>query len=65
MSLDNNSLFNEISNLATEQRNKNSTDIDYASTGEILKIINNEAQVADLALSMPLNVHPHSEPRQN
>ena len=30
-------LFHEISNLATEQRNPNSTDIDFASTAEILK----------------------------
>ncbi|MDX1699441.1 MAG: N-acetylmuramic acid 6-phosphate etherase [Melioribacteraceae bacterium] len=45
-----NNLFHEISNLATEQRNSKSTDIDYASTGEILKIINNEDKSVPLAV---------------
>ena len=35
-------LFNEISNLATEQRNPNTNDIDSKSTEEILRIINEE-----------------------
>ena len=45
-----NNLFDEISNLATEQRNPNSTDIDYATTAEILKIINNEDKSVPLAV---------------
>ncbi len=43
-------LFHEISNLATEQRNPNSTDIDYASTVEILKIINDEDKKVPFAV---------------
>jgi N-acetylmuramic acid 6-phosphate etherase len=35
-------LFKEISNLATEQRNPNSSNIDISSTTEILEIINQE-----------------------
>lgn len=54
MSLDKNHLFNEISNLATEQRNKKSTDIDYASTGEILKIINQEDKTVPIAVEKEL-----------
>ena len=42
MSKEPNHLFHEISNLSTEQRNEKSKDIDFASTAEILKIINNE-----------------------
>jgi len=49
-----NNLFNEISNLATEQRNKNSTNIDFASTAEILKIINNEDKTVPLAVEKEL-----------
>ena len=37
-------LFAEISKLHTEQRNKNSMDIDVRSTSEILKIINERRQ---------------------
>ncbi|MFZ9760723.1 MAG: N-acetylmuramic acid 6-phosphate etherase [Candidatus Kapaibacteriota bacterium] len=36
------SLFKEISNLATEQRNQRSSDIDLMSTMEILELINSE-----------------------
>ena len=50
----NEKLFNEISSLATEQRNPNSTDIDYASTAEILKIINNEDKTVPLAVEKEL-----------
>ncbi len=42
------SLFKEISNLATEQRNQRSSDIDLMSTMEILQLINSEdAMIAD------------------
>ncbi len=42
------SLFKEISNLATEQRNQKSSDIDLMSTMEILQLINSEdAMVAN------------------
>ena len=54
MSNENKTLFNEISNLATEQRNINSTDIDFASTSEILKIINNEDKTVPLAVEKEL-----------
>jgi len=47
-------LFNEISNLATEQRNPNSTDIDELSTIEILKIINEEDKKVPLAVEKEL-----------
>ncbi len=43
-------LFEEISNLATEQRNPNSADIDSKSTEEILKIINEEDKKVPLAV---------------
>ena len=43
-------LFNEISNLSTEQRNPNSMDIDIRSSGDILKIINNEDKTVPLAV---------------
>ncbi len=54
MSNENKTLFNEISNLATEQRNIKSTDIDFASTSEILKIINNEDKTVPLAVEKEL-----------
>jgi N-acetylmuramic acid 6-phosphate etherase len=54
MSAGNKKLFNEISNLATEQRNPNSTDIDFASTAEILKIINNADKTVPLAVEKEL-----------
>ncbi len=47
-------LFREISNLATEQRNPNSTDIDELSTLEILKIINEEDKKVPLAVEKEL-----------
>ena len=47
-------LFHEISNLATEQRNPNSTDIDFSSTLEILKIINDEDKTVPLAVEKEL-----------
>ncbi len=43
-------LFEEISKLATEQRNPNSADIDSKSTEEILKIINEEDKKVPLAV---------------
>lgn len=49
-----NKLFEEISNLATEQRNSKSTDIDYLSTAEILKIINDEDKTVPLAVEKEL-----------
>lgn len=54
MSNNPNKLFDEISKLATEQRNKNSTDIDFASTSEILKIINQEDKTVPLAVEKEL-----------
>ncbi len=50
-----NDLFNEISSLATEQRNENSKDIDYASTAEILAIINNEDKTVPYAVEKELS----------
>jgi N-acetylmuramic acid 6-phosphate etherase len=47
-------LFAEISKLHTEQRNKNSMDIDVRSTSEILKIINNEDKTVPLAVENEL-----------
>jgi len=47
-------LFEEISNLATEQRNPNSKNIDLASTAEILKIINDEDKKVPLAVEKEL-----------
>ena len=47
-------LFREISNLATEQRNPNSKDIDELSTIEILKIINEEDKKVPLAVEKEL-----------
>jgi len=43
-------LFDEISKLSTEQKNSNSTNIDKASTEEILKIINNEDKTVPFAV---------------
>jgi N-acetylmuramic acid 6-phosphate etherase len=51
-------LFAEISKLHTEQRNKNSMDIDVRSTSEILKIINSEDKTVPLAVEKEL---PHIE----
>ena len=47
-------LFAEISKLHTEQRNKNSMDIDVRSTSEILKIINSEDKTVPLAVEKEL-----------
>lgn len=47
---DSRSLFNEISNLTTEQRNPNSMDIDARSTKEILQIINSEDKTIAIAV---------------
>lgn len=54
MSLENTNLFNEISNLATEQRNPKSTNIDFLSTQEILKIINEEDKLIPQAVEKEL-----------
>lgn len=54
MSNKKNKLFNEISNLATEQRNKKSKNIDFSSTREILEIINNEDKTVPLAVENEL-----------
>ncbi len=54
MSKEPNHLFHEISNLSTEQRNSKSKDIDFASTAEILKIINNEDKTVPLAVEKEL-----------
>ncbi len=43
-------LFNEISRLSTEQRNPKSMDIDIRSSGDILKIINDEDKTVPLAV---------------
>ena len=47
-------LFAEISKLHTEQRNKNSMDIDVRSTSEILKIINSEDKTVPFAVEKEL-----------
>jgi N-acetylmuramic acid 6-phosphate etherase len=44
------SLFKEISNLATEQRNQRSKDIDLMNTSEILELINSEDAMVALAI---------------
>ncbi len=49
-SKDSKSLFNEISNLTTEQRNPKSMDIDARSTKEILEIINSEDKTIAFAV---------------
>lgn len=54
MKKEKNNLFDEISKLATEQRNPNSMDIDARSTAEILKIINNEDKLVPLAVEKEL-----------
>ncbi|MCB9259031.1 MAG: N-acetylmuramic acid 6-phosphate etherase [Ignavibacteriales bacterium] len=54
MSADSKKLFHEISNLATEQRNQSSKDIDFASTAEILKIINDEDKTVPMAVEKEL-----------
>ncbi len=54
MSKEPNHLFHEISNLSTEQRNSKSKDIDFASTAEILKIINNEDKTIPFAVEKEL-----------
>lgn len=54
MSLEKSNLFNEISNLATEQRNPKSTNIDILSSKEILKIINEEDKLVPLAVEKEL-----------
>ena len=54
MSVENKKLFHEISNLATEQRNPKSKDIDYLSTEEILKIINDEDKTVPFAVEKEL-----------
>jgi N-acetylmuramic acid 6-phosphate etherase len=51
---DKKSLFTEISNLSTEQRNKNSMDIDARPSAEILKIINEEDKTVPLAVEREL-----------
>ncbi len=54
MTSEGNKLFQEISNLATEQRNQKSTNIDFLSSGEILKIINDEDKTVPLAVEKEL-----------
>ena len=54
MSEANKQLFNEISNLSTEQLNPESTNIDFSTTGEILKIINNADKTVPLAVEKEL-----------
>ena len=54
MSESNKQLFNEISNLSTEQRNPESTNIDFSTTGEILKIINDADKTVPLAVEKEL-----------
>ncbi len=51
---DKNKLFHEISNLATEQINPNSKDVDFSSTLDILRIINNEDKTVPLAVEKEL-----------
>lgn len=50
----NKTLFNEIAALTTEQQNERSKNIDYASTAEILKIINEEDKLVPLAVEKEL-----------
>jgi len=50
-----NDLFHEISNLSTEQRNSKSKDIDFASTREILNIINDEDKTVPFAVEKELH----------
>lgn len=53
-------LFAEISKLHTEQRNKNTMDIDARSTSEILKIINNEDKTVPFAIEKELPYIEHA-----
>jgi N-acetylmuramic acid 6-phosphate etherase len=53
-SADTKSLFEEISKLTTEQRNPHSMDIDAQSTGEILRIINEEDKTIPYAVEKEL-----------
>lgn len=52
--MDKKKFFDEISGLATEQRNPNSTDIDCRSTRQILELINNEDKLVPLAVEKEL-----------
>lgn len=54
MSEDPGKLFKEISQLATEQRNPHSMNIDASTTAEILKIINEEDKTVPLAVEKEL-----------
>jgi len=54
MSVENKKLFHEISNLATEQQNPSSKNIDFLSTEEILKIINDEDKTVPFAVEKEL-----------
>ncbi len=47
-------LFDELYNLSTEKRNKNSMSIDAASTAEILRIINDEDKSVPFAIEKEL-----------
>jgi N-acetylmuramic acid 6-phosphate etherase len=58
LSSENKKLFEEISSLKTEQRNSKSMNIDNASVGEILKIINEEDQTVPAAVEKEI---PHIE----
>ena len=61
MSKDPNHLFHEINNLSTEQRNKKSIDIDFASTAKMLKIENNEDKTIPLAIEKELPYNEKAE----
>lgn len=50
----NKSLFHEIASLTTEQQNERSKNIDYASTAEIIRIINEEDKLVPLAVEKEL-----------
>lgn len=52
--MDKKNLFEEISGLATEQRNINSINIDSMSAAEILKVINSEDKTVPLAVEKEL-----------
>ncbi len=54
-STDTKSLFEEISKLTTEQRNPHSMEIDAQSTGEILRIINEEDKTVPYAVEKELS----------
>ncbi len=55
-----NSIFDEIKNLATEQRNPNSLNIDSLQSGEILKLINDEDKLVALAIEKELPFINHA-----